>query len=276
MSELKIRAVTLDLWLTLIWDTRELADYWKLRRLINFHRFLRTRAGLASSLHEGVSFNDVRLAMEELNGRIEEAYKNNLELSLEERGGMLFDTLGIRFGKAEEQAMRERAGRILSDSGASSRLPHLNPEAKPVLRQLKNEFEGIKIGLISNAGRSTKAYERMLKTMGIMKYFDSLTISCDVGFVKPRREIFEHAVRALSVEPAEVLHVGDSFRADVAGAASFGMNAALYTGLWHRYDNRYGAILEHIPRGFKPRRGLFVKRISSLHEIPKLIEAGTA
>jgi FMN phosphatase YigB (HAD superfamily) len=273
VSELRLRAVTFDLWLTLIWDTKELEEYWKIRRLINFHRFVNRRTALASSLPEGrTSFNAVRLAMEEVNARIERSYKLDLDVSPEERGRMLFQVLGLKFASGEERDVRERAGKILSDYGWPSKLPHLNPEAQPTLERLRSDFPGIKIGLISNAGRSTRTYTRLLRSLGILKYFDSLTISSEVGYLKPRREIFEQAIRSLSIRPSEAIHVGDSFKLDVFGATSFGMNAALYTGLWHRYDGRYGTILEHIPEDFRPRRGLTVTEVSSLREIPGLLE----
>jgi len=209
--------------------------------------------------------------MEEVNARVEQSYRLELDVSPEERGRMLFELLGLRFAPGEEQEVRSRAGKILSDYGWPSRLPHLNPEAAPTLEHLSSEFEGIKIGLISNAGRSTRTYTRLLESLGILKYFDSLTISSEVGYLKPRREIFERAIRSLSIAPSEAIHVGDSFKQDIVGATSFGMNAALYTGLWHRYDGRYGTILEHIPRDFRPRRGQTVTEVSSLQEIPELV-----
>ena len=265
--------MTLDLWLTLIYDTKELEEYWKLRRLANVHRFVKRRTASASGTGEPLSFNDVRLAIEEMHGMISKGYESGLDVHPERRGRMLFEILGIRFARDEEEKVWERAGRILSESGTRSRLPLLNPEAEPMLRRLKEDFPWIKIGLISNAGRSAGTYSRILESLGIRKYFDSLVISCEVGFLKPRPEIFEHAVKSLSVEPSEVLHIGDSFRADAAGAVSFGMNAALYTGLWHRYEPRYGSVAEHIPRDFKAGRGLLVRTIPSLDDVPKLVRA---
>jgi HAD superfamily hydrolase (TIGR01509 family) len=234
---------------------------------------VKRRTASATTTRERLNFNDVRLAIEEMHGTVSKGYESGLDVHPEKRGRMLFEILGIRFARDEEEKVWERAGRILSDSGTRSRLPHLNPEAEPMLRRLKEDFPSIKIGLISNAGRSGRTYSRILESLGIRKYFDSLTISCEVGFLKPRPEIFEHALKSLSVEPPEVLHVGDSFRADVAGAASFGMNAALYTGLWHRYEPRYGSIAESIPRGFKAGRGLLLRTIPSLNDIPKLVRA---
>ena len=178
----------------------------------------------------------------------------------------------MKFAEAESRCVYERAGRILSNSGYFAKRPKVNPEAKPALQELKKRFPSVRIGLISNAARSAETYRRLLQSYGIAKYFDSLTISCEVGFLKPRREIFEAALRSLSVKPIEALHVGDSFRMDVVGAASMGMNAALYTGLWHRYALHHRIKKERIPRDFRTKRPATLKEISNLQEVAKLVK----
>lgn len=269
---MKIRAVTFDLWLTLIWDTAELNEYWKLRRLVNFHRLVKKRAGSRPD-QSAITFESVRLAIEEAGTRAEAIYKEGRDISPQERGRMIFDILGLKLPEDEAPSVYEQAGRILSRSGYFSKYPHFNPEAKPTLESLKKMNPGLKVGLISNAARSKVTYHRMLQSFGIAKYFDTMTISCEVGFLKPRREIFEVTLDALSVEPAETLHIGDSFRADVVGATSIGMNAALYTGLWHRYAKHHHTVVERIPKGFRPGRPVVVKEISSLLQVPELVQA---
>ena len=100
----------------------------------------------------------------------------------------MFELLGIKFPRNETSSLEKQAGRIMSDSGYYGKYPHVNTEAKPVLKKLKQE--GIKIGLISNAARSSRTYRRMLNSYGIGEYFDALTISCEVGYLKPARESF--------------------------------------------------------------------------------------
>jgi HAD superfamily hydrolase (TIGR01549 family) len=269
---LSIRAVTFDLWLTLIWDTEELNEYWKLRQLTNLHRFVRRRTSSSGDTSDGFSFDAVRLALEELSVKIQAIYEGDLDIPPKERGKMLFEIMNMRFAESESDLIYERAGRILSNSGYHSKYPHLNPEAKPTLEALKNRFPGLKIGLISNAGRSVGTYSRMLGSFGIAGYFDSLTISCEVGFLKPRREIFDAALAALAVEPGEVIHVGDSFKADIVGATSMGMNAALYTGLWHRYQKHHHSFAQHIPAGFRAKEPIvMVKEISKLGEVVEMV-----
>ena len=264
-----IRAVTFDLWSTLIWDTVELEEYWKLRRLINFHRFVKRRSRRRAGQSE-IGYGAVKLAMEKLNAKVDEHYERGLDISSEERGKMLFGLLGIEIAEGESENVYVRAGRILSDSGYRSWHPHLNPEAEPTLKDLRQSFPDLKIGLISNAPRSSKTYERMLHSFDIATHFDALVISSEVGYLKPRKEIFEVALSSLSVRPGDVLHVGDNFRADIVGAVSVGMNAALYTGLWHRYAH-HAIVGEHIPEGFKTVPPLVLKEISDLRQAVGLV-----
>lgn len=256
------------MWLTLIWDTSELEEYRKLRRIINFHRLVR-RMGTRGTMKEKITYNSIRLAMEELSVKVVEMYKKELDVSPEERGRMLFELLGVKFAPSEAEDVYEEAGKTLSDSGYYTRYPKLNPEVKPTLRSLKKEFPDLKIGLISNAARSSKTYRRMFRSFGISSYFDHLTISCEVGYLKPRKEIFESALRSLDVSPEEALHVGDLFDADVRGAASIGMHSLLYTGLWHKYAAWMNPS-ERIPEGFKPKNSATVGEISDLNKVVKI------
>jgi FMN phosphatase YigB (HAD superfamily) len=268
----KIYAITFDLWLTLIWDSKELEEYRKLRRLINFHRFV-NRVGASGKVSDRINFNSIRLALEKLSVDVQEVYESGRDISPEDRGRILFQILGIKLPNPEEsKRVYEQAGRILSDAGYRKKYPNLNPEAKPALKELKETYPEIKIGLISNAARSSKTYSRMLHAFGIAKYFDALTISCEVGYLKPRREIFEVSLRLLSVKPENAIHVGDLFDADVVGAINYGMNALLYTGLWHKYA-QYMNPGQHLPHDFKPvRKNQLVREISSLRDIVKLVQ----
>jgi FMN phosphatase YigB (HAD superfamily) len=262
-----VKAVTFDLWLTLIWDTQELEEYRKLRRIINIHRFIRK---LGPRVRSKVTYDHIRLAMEELSVKVKTVYERELDISPEERGKMLFDLLQIKLPWGEAEQVIKEAGRTLSDSGYYKHYPHVNPEAEPAIRALKEKYPGIKIGLISNAARSSKTYGRMMRHFGIDHYFDNLTISTEIGFLKPRREIFEASLHSLGVKPHEALHVGDLFSADVVGACGVGMNAALYTGLWHKYA-QYMNPGEHMPRDFKPRTNIIAKEIRDLRKVVELV-----
>jgi putative hydrolase of the HAD superfamily len=49
-----------------------------------------------------------------------------------------------------------------------------------------------------------------------------------VGFEKPDRRIFEHALAAMGATGADAIHIGDSWAADVRGALGAGWRAIWY------------------------------------------------
>ncbi len=80
--------------------------------------------------------------------------------------------------------------------------------------------------IVSDTGfASARAQERLLAGSGLAGYFLAQVYSADVGFAKPRPEIFAAAVAHLGVPAADILHVGDNERTDVGGAIAFGMRA---------------------------------------------------
>ena len=63
----------------------------------------------------------------------------------------------------------------------------------------------------------------------LRSHLDAVAISETVGLRKPRPEIFAAVLEDLGADPAEVLHIGDSLRADVAGAAALGIRTVWLT-----------------------------------------------
>ncbi|NUB90945.1 HAD family hydrolase [Haloterrigena sp. SYSU A558-1] len=82
------------------------------------------------------------------------------------------------------------------------------------------------VGLITNGGRPTQT--RKLEALGIADAFDvSVFTEPSAGiFPKPDAAPFEYALGELGVTPDAAIHVGDSIRADVAGANAMGLDSA--------------------------------------------------
>jgi len=97
------------------------------------------------------------------------------------------------------------------------------PDATETLRQIKQK--GIKIGLLSNVGRRMASSRRpSLQEYGILRYFNAIILSAEVGVWKPDKKIFELALREIgTTNPGEAIHVGDSLKADVRGARNAGL-----------------------------------------------------
>ncbi len=84
---------------------------------------------------------------------------------------------------------------------------------------------GLKLGIISNAIHH-EFLEWSLNRFEISEYFDLVLSSASAGFYKSRVELYQRAIADLSVPAHTILHVGDSYRFDVVGAAAAGMRTA--------------------------------------------------
>ena len=96
----------------------------------------------------------------------------------------------------------------------------LYPEALDVLHVLRDR--GCRVVLCSNWDWDLDAHVRKL---GIDDLFDGVVCSAWLGARKPHRRMFEAAVAASAVPPAEALFVGDNVVADVEGALAAGIPA---------------------------------------------------
>lgn len=94
------------------------------------------------------------------------------------------------------------------------------PEVAPALARWRSR--GIELGIISNF--DSRIYP-VLKALNLAEFFTSVTISTEVGAAKPEPQIFLTAGQKYPHRPAEVLHVGDSLKADYHGALAAGFKA---------------------------------------------------
>ncbi|XP_067661091.1 haloacid dehalogenase-like hydrolase domain-containing protein 3 isoform X2 [Haliotis asinina] len=96
------------------------------------------------------------------------------------------------------------------------------PGAEDLLQSLK--ADGVMIGAISNFdGR----LEKILSCLALRHYFDFVTASAKVGYEKPDRRIFEHALALSKIPASESVHIGDSYEKDYLGAVNVGMTGYL-------------------------------------------------
>ena len=84
---------------------------------------------------------------------------------------------------------------------------------------------GLPVGLLSNFDHAPAA-RRILERTGLAPCLDAVLISEDEGFRKPAPRLFRKMAEALGVAPADLLFVGDTFGADVAGPQGVGMPCA--------------------------------------------------
>lgn len=98
----------------------------------------------------------------------------------------------------------------------------LYEETINILSQLKDRQ--LRLGLISNLA---SPYKRPFFELGLDVYFDEVIFSCEVGLKKPDQKIYQLMVERVGINPAQMLMIGDSAQADVAGPKSAGLKAVL-------------------------------------------------
>ncbi|MCS7124877.1 MAG: HAD family hydrolase [Candidatus Bathyarchaeota archaeon] len=87
---------------------------------------------------------------------------------------------------------------------------------------------GLKVAVVGNVVFWPGTHNRiLLEKAGLSNFIDEQFYADEVGFSKPKSEIFTKMLSRFNVEPHEALHVGDSLFEDLAGAVLANMNAVL-------------------------------------------------
>jgi HAD superfamily hydrolase (TIGR01509 family) len=97
------------------------------------------------------------------------------------------------------------------------------PDAVPTLSALRDR--GFRLASVTNRGYSGPDFWEEVRQLGFGELFETVVVSCDVGYMKPHPRIYEVALDRLGVEAPECLMVGDNLRADVEGPKTLGMMA---------------------------------------------------
>ena len=98
------------------------------------------------------------------------------------------------------------------------------PGMEDLVRRLKNAGYGI--WLLSNASKAQHVY---WPKVPVSRLFDGKLISCDIGFVKPMREIYEAFITKFCLVPEECVFIDDAAN-NVAGAVACGWHGIVFHG----------------------------------------------
>lgn len=91
---------------------------------------------------------------------------------------------------------------------------------KKTIQGLKEKY---KIGVISDTDPSIK---RVLKNAGIYDYFDTMTLSFELGESKPSLGMFRHALEAMNLPAIETVFI-DDYEKNLDSASTLGMQSIL-------------------------------------------------
>ena len=142
------------------------------------------------------------------------------------RMGLLLDELEartLRRAGVSREALLEDLDRRLRRNAGSRRLWSSVMNGVPeALERLRGA--GLQLVVVSNADGTI---EPMLEEVGLSGFFAGVIDSHHVGFEKPDRRIFDHALERVGADRARTLHVGDLYHADVCGARAAGLKPLL-------------------------------------------------
>ena len=119
----------------------------------------------------------------------------------------------------------------------------------PALESLRSA--GFMLVVVSNFD---SRLENILKETGLDEYFAAIHLSTHIGFAKPDPRIFTTALGEHGIAARYACHVGDNLEDDADAARKAGMRA-----IWLDRHDQVRSESRH-------------PRISSLHELPKLLK----
>ena len=115
---------------------------------------------------------------------------------------------------------------------------YLIPNALTILENFHSNYN---MHIITNGFKEVQ--NKKLEKSGLSKYFKTITISEDIGFKKPSKEIFLQAISRANAIIENSVMIGDNFNADIIGSKSVGMKAIYYN--FHKTkEHQLGGVLE--------------------------------
>jgi putative hydrolase of the HAD superfamily len=219
-EESVIKAVTFDLWETLLFETIGSNNQRRIIRCRNLTEAL-------NSLGLSVSAKQVELALDRTISSLVKLWDKNKDIS---HLGQI--RLFIKYVSRGKLLLKDEWVNKISRAYVSPTFevpPYVNPDACEIFEWLKSR--GNPVGIICNTGMTPGTeLRRLLSVMGVAEYFRAMIFSNEVGFRKPGRRIFTLAAQALSAEPKGIVHVGDNLKSDVWGAKNAGFRAIYLSG----------------------------------------------
>jgi len=213
-----IRAVTFDLWETLLFEK----NGWNLRR---------TNARCESVAHTlgkfgiKISVEQLALAFRQMAFWLESVWQMNNEVTHLDQIRFIIKTASNGLITIKEEWIDDLSSAYVSPFFEVA--PYLNPYVSKVLRWLKDRNK--LVGLICNTGLTPGfGLRRFLAREGLTKYFDLMLFSDEVGIRKPDPRMFQIATQRLKVKPHKIIHVGDNLKSDVWGAKNAGLKAIYF------------------------------------------------
>ncbi|TMC12675.1 MAG: HAD family hydrolase [Chloroflexi bacterium] len=105
--------------------------------------------------------------------------------------------------------------------------PALMPHATEALTAVRASRRTLVLtsNTLATPGKVTR---QLLDHLGIGSMFERFFFSSDLGFTKPRPEVFTAIAEAAAVAPERIVHIGNEWRSDVAAPMAAGCHAVWF------------------------------------------------
>jgi len=157
-------------------------------------------------------------------------YEQHKTWSVQERLDIVFKGIGVKLSDSDMKVLV----RLHEEMELEFR-PDFIPGVHEAIKRLHQKY---KLGVISDTIFSPgRALRNLLEGEDLLKYFDVLIFSDEIGCSKPEPDIFEAACNGLSVRFQELVHVGDREHNDIVGPRELGIRSVLCTAAIDRGSN---------------------------------------
>lgn len=140
------------------------------------------------------------------------------------------DFLASELDDRDRAVLTGEAGEIMAMTTATLAEHTVRPGIRELLDLASRQ--GVPVGIVSNS-HSGRSHRTMLAQHELAARFAVQVYSDELGLRKPHPGIFDHACRALGVDPGRVWYVGDTLDRDVVGARRAGVGRVLLTRAKH-------------------------------------------
>jgi HAD superfamily hydrolase (TIGR01549 family) len=217
-----IKAITFDLWDTVFIndsdEPKRKAAGWspkpvERRQLVK--KFVEKKSPVSMELVQAV-YNAADAAFNKV------WFEQHNTWSVQERLDIVFKGIGIKLSDSDMKVLVR-----LHEEMELEFCPDFIPGVHEAIKSLHQKY---KLGVISDTIFSPgRALRKLLEGEDLLKYFDVLIFSDEIGCSKPEPDIFEAACNGLGVRFRELVHIGDREQNDIVGPQEMGIRAVLCT-----------------------------------------------
>lgn len=208
-----LKAISFDLWETLITNTPELSREHRRLRIDVMGRILREHGAATTDERIDHAYRQSWHRCHDLYWSVDRDIPCRVQIE------HFLEELELPVDGMPVQSLEDAYAGVAVDV-----LPELVDGASETVESLKQR--GYRIGLISNTGRTPgSALRAILDRLGLASHFDAMVFSNEHGACKPQPSIFEALRDGLDVAFEEMMFVGDNLYVDVHGAQRCGITA---------------------------------------------------